>query len=68
MTPACVTDEQGDAIGRIGAELNDRPPLVKVQYGPVESVGLAVRKTWDTAIFSLKMLGKMITGEARGKI
>ncbi len=67
VTPALVNDEQGKAIGRIGAELNDRPPLVKVQYGPFESIGLATRKTWDTAIFSLKMLGKMITGEASWK-
>jgi regulator of sigma E protease len=64
VTPARINDEQGRAIGRIGAELSDRPPLIKVQYGPVESVGLATAKTWDTAIFSLKMLGKMITGEA----
>jgi regulator of sigma E protease len=67
VTPARVTDEQGAAVGRIGAELNDRPPLVKVQYGPFESVGLAVEKTWNTSIFSLKMLGKMITGEASWK-
>jgi regulator of sigma E protease len=67
VTPALVNDEQGRAIGRIGAELNDRPPLVKVQYGPFESIGLATGKTWDTAIFSLKMLGKMITGEASWK-
>jgi regulator of sigma E protease len=67
VTPALINDEQGKSIGRIGAELNDRPPLVKVQYGPFESIGLATGKTWDTAIFSLKMLGKMITGEASWK-
>ncbi|HTN50147.1 MAG TPA: RIP metalloprotease RseP [Burkholderiaceae bacterium] len=64
VTPTRATDEQGRAIGRIGAELSDRPPVVKVQYGPVESVALATAKTWDTAVFSLKMLGKMIVGEA----
>jgi regulator of sigma E protease len=67
LTPARVTDEQGAPVGRIGAELNDRPPLVKVQYGPFESVGLAVDKTWNTSVFSLKMLGKMVTGEASWK-
>jgi regulator of sigma E protease len=67
LTPAQVTDEQGAPVGRIGAELSDRPPLVKVQYGPFESIGLAVEKTWNTSIFSLKMLGKMITGEASWK-
>jgi regulator of sigma E protease len=67
LTPARITDEQGASVGRIGAELSDRPPLVKVQYGPFESIGLAVEKTWNTSIFSLKMLGKMITGEASWK-
>jgi regulator of sigma E protease len=67
VTPARVTDAEGRTVGRIGAELSDRPPLVKVQYGPFESIGLATGKTWDTAVFSLKMLGKMITGEASWK-
>jgi regulator of sigma E protease len=67
VTPGRVNDEQGQAIGRIGAELSDRPALIKVQYGPLESVALATGKTWDTAIFSVKMLGKMITGEASWK-
>ena len=67
VTPSRVTDENGQSFGRMGAELNDRPPLVKVQYGPLESVGLATEKTVDTAVFSLKMLGKMVTGEASWK-
>jgi len=67
VTPARVADEQGIEIGRIGAELSDRPALIKVQYGPLESVALATGKTWDTAVFSIKMLGKMIAGEASWK-
>ena len=61
--PAAVQVE-GQTIGRIGVDFRD---LVKVRYGPVESVGLAVERTWETAIFSLRMLGKMITGEASWK-
>jgi len=34
-----------------------------VRYGPVESMLKAMYKTWDTSIFSLKMLGKMLVGE-----
>ena len=67
VTPSRITDEGGESFGRMGAELNDRPPLVKVQYGPFESVRLAVEKTLDTAAFSLKMLGKMVTGQASWK-
>jgi regulator of sigma E protease len=60
LRPATVQVE-GETIGRIGVDFRD---LVEVRYGPFESVGLAVTRTWDTALFSLRMLGKMITGEA----
>ena len=63
LTPDEVQVE-GETIGRIGVDFRD---LVEVRYGPVESVGLAVQRTWDTAVFSLRMLGKMITGEASWK-
>ena len=63
LQPAAVQVE-GQTIGRIGVDFRD---LVEVRYGPVESVGLAVERTWETAAFSLRMLGKMITGEASWK-
>jgi regulator of sigma E protease len=37
--------------------------LIRVQYGPLEAVERAVAKTWDIAVFSLKMLGRMLLGE-----
>jgi len=63
VEPAAVQVD-GQTIGRIGVDFRD---LVEVRYGPLESVGLAVERTWETAIFSLRMLGKMITGEASWK-
>jgi len=67
VTPAVVT-ENDKRVGRIGAApLIDRSAtaglFVDVRYGPLESVGKALNKTWDTSIFSLRMLGKMIVGE-----
>jgi regulator of sigma E protease len=67
VTPDTVTENESK-IGRIGVEpLVDRAVLadmiVEVRYGPVESLGRALDKTWDTSVFSLKMLGKMIVGE-----
>lgn len=64
VTPEERVAEGGERIGRIGAELNDRAGLEKVQYGPIESLTMALRRTADTVSFSLRMLGKMITGEA----
>jgi regulator of sigma E protease len=67
VSPETVV-EGGVKIGRIGAAPRiDRSALadmiVDVRYGPLESLGRAVRKTWDTSVFSLRMLGKMIVGE-----
>ncbi|MGH6611528.1 MAG: RIP metalloprotease RseP [Burkholderiaceae bacterium] len=66
VTPALI-NEGGNSFGRIGAELSDRLPPIKVQYGPIESIPRAFVRTYDTAVFSLKMLGKMLTGEASWK-
>jgi regulator of sigma E protease len=58
----------GARIGRIGA--GPQQPegyadklLVRVKYGPIESLGRAIAKTVDISVFSLKMLGKMLIGE-----
>jgi len=64
LTPARVRDAKGNEFGRIGAQIDARPPEAKVRYGPLESVGLAVGKTWDTVVFTLRMMWKMITLEA----
>jgi regulator of sigma E protease len=67
VSPEIVV-EGGRKIGRIGtAPQVDRSALtgmiVEVRYGPLEGFVRAVRRTWDTSVFSLKMLGKMIVGE-----
>jgi regulator of sigma E protease len=71
VTPLRVRDEgkNGEVreIGRIGAELGERPDMIRVHHGPVESLTLALGKTWDMSVFSLRMLGKMVVGEASWK-
>jgi len=59
--------EGAKSIGRIGAAPRMDPQAMKavmteVRYGVVESFGRAIAKTWETSIFSLRMLGKMLTG------
>jgi regulator of sigma E protease len=67
VTPDAVS-AGGARIGRIGA--GPQQPegyadklLVRVQYGPLASLGRAIAKTADISVFSLKMLGKMLIGE-----
>lgn len=63
FTPAAVTLENGKVVGRAGFQLGGNLPTVDVSYGLIESVWLGVTKTFDTAWFSLKMMGKMLIGE-----
>ncbi|MDR3097729.1 MAG: RIP metalloprotease RseP [Paraburkholderia sp.] len=65
ITPAAQRDgETGQEVGRIGAALAAQAPMVDVRYGPIESVRLGAFRTWDIAIYSLRMFGRMLTGEA----
>jgi regulator of sigma E protease len=59
-------------VGRIGAapqmpREHAEKILIREQYGPLESLGRAVAKTWDISVFSLKMLGRMILGQVSWK-
>ena len=67
ITPLPV-EESGQKIGRIGASVRDTGALrselmVTVRYGVISALGKAIYETWDKSVFSLVMIGKMITGE-----
>jgi regulator of sigma E protease len=67
ITPARIRNN-GREIGRIGAEVADWTPdrqddlLVTVRYDPLPAFGKALRETWDKSLFTLRMMGKMVTG------
>ena len=59
-------------VGRIGISPSNRildtgRTIAEVQtlqqYGPLESLGAASAKTWQTSVFTLRMLGRMFTGD-----
>lgn len=67
VVPASVED-RGRTVGRIGAAVADdgeprRELRTRIRYGFLEAGGKAVEETWDKSVFSLVMLGKMLTGE-----
>ena len=71
ITPEAVK-ENGTEVGRIGAayhmsETDMAQYLVHTEYGPAAAMSRAVGKTWETSVFSLKMLGNMITGAVSWK-
>lgn len=56
-------------VGRLGAAAKPAPALLKPylverEYGWLEAANRALIKLGDTMVFTLKMLGKLITGEA----
>ena len=67
MTPVRASDK-GTEIGRVGAGPKVDTALFEAlrteqRYGPVVALGQAMIKTWDTTVFSLKMLGRMVIGQ-----
>ncbi len=66
-TPEAIK-EDNQTFGRMGAAVKlDKKELDKflmeLNYSPLVSLQKAIVKTWDTSVFSLKMLGKMVTGK-----
>lgn len=67
--PEMVNDEM---VGRIGVgvqrtEEGADSMFVVVTHPPLEALSLAAAQTWDMSIFSLKMIGRMITGDLSWK-
>ena len=63
VEPAVVQEGQ-QRIGRIEAFVGNPPELVTVRYGPVEGLSQAATHTWEVSVLTLRMLGRMLVGEA----
>ena len=60
--------ERGRVVGKIGVGVAESPGSRRelrtfVSYGFFAAGGKALLETWDKSVFSLVMLGKMLTGE-----
>jgi regulator of sigma E protease len=59
-----VLDDNGTLIGRVDAYIGKPVEMVTVQRGVWEGLHLGVQRTWDLSVLTLKMLGRMLVGEA----
>jgi regulator of sigma E protease len=64
--------ENGEAVGRIGAGFKAEQAqldqyFVTQHFTIIEALVKSVEKTWETSIFSLKMLGNMLIGNVSWK-
>jgi len=67
VIPQAIT-ESGKQVGKIGAapkidQAAWQAMLTEVRYTPLESLTQSLRKTWETSVITLKMLGKMVVGQ-----
>jgi regulator of sigma E protease len=63
VKPQLVKDA-GQTVGKIGAYVGAPPELVTVRYGPVDGLWNGAVHTWEVSSLSLRMIGKMVIGEA----
>ena len=59
-----VKQENGVAVGRIGAYVGTPPEFVTVRYGVFDGLWQGVVRTWEVSVLTLKMMGKMVIGQA----
>ena len=59
-----VVSEGERRIGRIDAYVGLPPAMVTVRHGFVEGLAQGARRTWDVSALTLKMLGRMVIGQA----
>jgi regulator of sigma E protease len=63
VRPRVVT-EGAREFGRIDAFVGPPPETVTVRQGPVDAVVLGAKRTWEVSALTLRMLGRMLIGEA----
>ena len=63
VSPKLVRDGERQ-LARIEAYVAGAPEMVMVRHGPVDGLLLGFKRTAEVATLSLKMLGRMLIGEA----
>lgn len=56
--------QDGTFVGRIGAYVGAPPEFVTVQFGLWDGLWGGVVRTWEVSALTLRMMGKMVVGEA----
>ena len=57
----------GAWVGRVGAYIGGAPAMTTVRLGAIDGVVQAAVRTWEVSWLSLKMMGRMLIGEASVK-
>lgn len=52
------------SVGRIGAFVGSPPEMVTVRYDLLDGLWQGAVRTWEVSVLTLKMMGKMVIGQA----
>jgi regulator of sigma E protease len=63
LTPRIVSEGK-TSVAKIDASVGASPEFVTVRYGIFEGLVQGVSRTWESSVLTLKMMGKMLIGEA----
>lgn len=60
--------ERGRTVGKIGVAVAETPEMQRevkttIRYGAWDALGKALTETWEKSVFTVRMLGKMVTGD-----
>jgi len=61
---AAIAIDAGSRVGRLEVLPGQPPEMVLVRYGLLDGIGSAFTQTWQMSTLTVKMLGKMIVGQA----
>ena len=61
---SAIQVDAGNRIGRLEVVPGQPPEMVSVRYGALDGLTGAVTQTWQMSAITVKMLGKMIIGQA----
>lgn len=64
LIPRSAKDASGTEIGRIEAVVGIAPATVLVQRSPFDAISYGVEQTWAMSTLTLRMIGKMLIGQA----
>lgn len=63
VTPV-ISEDRGVRIGRVGAVVGQTPKFDQIRLGVVDALGYGIRQMWEASWLTVKVLGKMLIGEA----
>jgi regulator of sigma E protease len=67
-----AVERDGRRVGIAGVVVRADPVVIKrltvmVRYGPIDALAQGAKKTWELSVFTLRMLGRIVTGAASVK-